>query len=121
MQTEVRYLPPHRREGSTLENVAWESPNVAKATVPQRIFTQINPLTQLGAYEGGFSFDGGLGNIMQPPVGMNGNRGQQVQQVPQQPFGQPALVPNLEAIKEAYMGQALGKLAARSSSNLIHK
>ena len=53
---------------------------------------------------------------MQPPVGMNVNRGQQV---PQQPFGQPALVPNLEAIKEAYMGQALGKLAARSSSNVI--
>ena len=38
---------------------------------------------------------------MQPPTGVNGNRGQQVQQVPQQPFRQPTLVPNLGAIIEA--------------------
>ena len=38
---------------------------------------------------------------MQIPTGVNGNRGQQVQQVPQQPFGQPAPIPYLRAIKEA--------------------
>ena len=38
---------------------------------------------------------------MQPPIGVNGNKGRQVQQVPQKPFGQPALVPNLAAVKEA--------------------
>ena len=32
---------------------------------------------------------------MQLPVGVNDNKGQQVQQVPQQPFGQLALVPYL--------------------------
>ena len=31
---------------------------------------------------------------------MNGNKGHQVQQVPQQPFRKPALVPNLGAIRE---------------------
>ena len=61
MQVEVRYLPLLRREGVTLENIAWERPNAAKATTPQRIFAQTNPLTQLGAYEEGFSFNGGLG------------------------------------------------------------
>ena len=60
MQTEVRNLPPHRREGGTLENIIEERPNAAKATTPQRIFAHTNPLTQLGAYEGGFSFNGGL-------------------------------------------------------------
>ena len=34
MQAEVRYLPPHRREGGTLTNVARERPNVAIATTP---------------------------------------------------------------------------------------
>ena len=38
---------------------------------------------------------------MQPLAGVNDNRGHQVQQVPQQPFEQPALVPYLEAIREA--------------------
>ena len=37
---------------------------------------------------------------MQLLIGMNGNRGQQVQQVLHQPFGQPALVPDLGAIKD---------------------
>ena len=82
MQVEVRYLSPHRREGGTLENVARERLNAARATVLQRIFTQTNRLTQPGAYEEGFSFNGGSGGIVQPPVGVNGNRGQQVQQVP---------------------------------------
>ena len=36
---------------------------------------------------------------MQPPVEVNGNRGQQVQQVPQKPFVQQAQIPNLGAIK----------------------
>ena len=61
MLVEVRYLPLHRREGGTLENVAGERPNAVRAIVPQRIFAQTNPLTQLGAYEEGFSFNGGLG------------------------------------------------------------
>ena len=47
-----------------------------------------------------FSFNGGPKAIMQPPVGVNGNRGQQVQQVPQHPFRQPTPIPNLSAIKE---------------------
>ena len=73
MQVEARYLPPHRREGGTLENIAKEKPNAARATAPQRIFAQTNPLTQLRAYEGGFSFNGGPGSIMQLPARVNGN------------------------------------------------
>ena len=38
MQVEARYLPPHRREGGTLKNVAGEIPNAAKAPAPQRMF-----------------------------------------------------------------------------------
>ena len=34
MYAEARYLPPHRREGGTLENVAGERPNVARAISP---------------------------------------------------------------------------------------
>ena len=61
MQAETRYLLPHKREGDTLENVVGERPNEAKAITPQMIFTQTNPITQPGAYEGGFSFNRGLG------------------------------------------------------------
>ena len=61
MQVEVRYLLPHKRDGGALENVVRERPNVARATTPQRIFAQTNSLTQPGAFEGGFSFNGGLG------------------------------------------------------------
>ena len=64
MQEDVRYLPPHMREGGTLENVVGERPNAAKTIAPQRIFTQTNPITQPGVYEGGFSFNGGPGGIM---------------------------------------------------------
>ena len=39
--------------------------------------------------------------IMQPPAGINGNWGQQVQQVPRLPFVQPTSVQDLGAIKEA--------------------
>ena len=41
---------------------------------------------------------------MQPLAGMNGNRGQQVQQVLQHPFGKPAPVQDLGAITEAHEG-----------------
>ena len=34
MQAEVRYLPPHRREGGNLENVAGERPNASRTTTP---------------------------------------------------------------------------------------
>ena len=34
MHAEVRYLPPYRREGGTLENIVGERPNVAKDTAP---------------------------------------------------------------------------------------
>ena len=61
-----------------------EKPNAAKATTPQRIFAQTNPIIQSEAYQGGFSFSGGPRGIMQPLVGVNRNRGQQVQQIPQQ-------------------------------------
>ena len=57
MQVEVRYLPPYRREGGTLENIVGERPNPATATTPQRIFAQTNPLIESGAYEGGFIFN----------------------------------------------------------------
>ena len=46
MQAKVRYLPPHIKEGGTLENVVGERPNAARATTPQRIFAQINLVTQ---------------------------------------------------------------------------
>ena len=58
MQAEVGYLSLHRREGVTLEKVAWEKPNAVRATTPQRIFAYTNPITQPVAYEGGFSFSG---------------------------------------------------------------
>ena len=32
MHAEVRYLPPHKREGGTLDNIARERPNVARTT-----------------------------------------------------------------------------------------
>ena len=54
------------------------------ASHPQRILAQTNPLTQRGAYEGGFSFNGGPGdimNIMQPLAEDNDNRGQQILQL----------------------------------------
>ena len=61
MRAEVRYLPPHRNDDCILENVAWEKHNAIRVTARQRIFAQTNPIAQLGAYEGGFSFSGGLG------------------------------------------------------------
>ena len=61
MQAEVRYLPPHRIEGGTLENVAGKRPNATRTTTPQRIFAHTNPITQPRVYEGGFSFNGGPG------------------------------------------------------------
>ena len=76
MQAKVRYLPPHMREGGTLENVAGERPNAARTTSPQRIFAKMNPITQPGVYEGYFSFNGGSGGrIMQPPAGVKCNWG----------------------------------------------
>ena len=73
MQAEVRYLPLHRREECIIENVTKEKPNAVRATTPQRIFAQTNLITQPEAYEGGFSFSGFLGGIMQPHAGVNGN------------------------------------------------
>ena len=95
MQVEVRYLLPHMREGGTLENIARERPNAAKVTTPQRIFAQTNPLTQPGAYEGGFLFNGGSGGDHVAAFRS------EWQQVPQQPFGQLTPIPDLGAIKEA--------------------
>ena len=91
MHTEVRYLSPHWRNGGTLENIVGERPNVAMAITPQRIFAQANPLTHLGAYEGGFSFNRGPGDIMQPPIRVNGNRGQQILQLVTHPPPPPVL------------------------------
>ena len=62
MQTEVRYLPPRRREGGTLENVVGEKPNATRTIAFERIFAQTTPFTQPGVYEKGFSFNGGLGH-----------------------------------------------------------
>ena len=73
MQAEVRYLPPHTREGDILENLVGERPNEVRTTAPQRIFAQTNLIIQLRVYEGGFFFNGGPRGIMQPPVGVNGN------------------------------------------------
>ena len=70
------------REGGTLDNIAGERPNATRTTAPQMILAHINPITQPGVYEGGFSFNGGPRGIMQPLVGVKGNWGQQVQQVP---------------------------------------
>ena len=53
MQAEVRYLPPHKREGGTLENVVGERPNAAKTIA-------------LGG--GGGGGGGGVGGSMQPPT-----------------------------------------------------
>ena len=72
MQVEIRYLPPHRREGDTMENVAGERPNATRTIALKRIFAQTNPITQPEVYEGGFSFKGGPGGIIQPPVGVHG-------------------------------------------------
>ena len=51
--------------------------------------------------KGGFLSIEARGASCKPPIGMNGNMGQQVQQVSQKPFGQPAPIPDLGAIKEA--------------------
>ena len=64
MQAEARSLPPHKREGGTLKNIAGERPNAARTTAPQRILAQTNPITQPRAYEVGFSFNGGPRGIM---------------------------------------------------------
>ena len=61
MQAKARYLPPHRIEGGSLENVVWGRPNAARAIAPQGIFAQTNPITQPGAYEGIFFHWGGGG------------------------------------------------------------
>ena len=66
MKAEVRYLPPHRKDGGTMENVVRERPNATRTTAPRRIFAQTNLITQPGVYEGGFSFNEGSGGIMQP-------------------------------------------------------
>ena len=124
MQAKVRYLPPHRREGVTLKNIAVERPNAARTMAPHSIFAQTNPIIQPGVYEEYFSFNGGSGGIMQPPTGVNGNWGQQIQQVlqvlqqvlqvpqqapqvlqriqqvPQQLFMQATTLPDLGVIKE---------------------
>ena len=52
------------REGGTLDNVVGERPNAARTIASQRIFAQTNPITQLGVYEGGFSFNGGPRGII---------------------------------------------------------
>ena len=57
MYEKIRYLPPHRRKGGTLENIAREKPNVVRIIAPRRIFAQTNSITQPGVYEGGFSFN----------------------------------------------------------------
>ena len=44
ISTEVRYLPPHRREEGTMGNIAGERPNVARTTVTQMIFAYTNPI-----------------------------------------------------------------------------
>ena len=44
-------LPPHMREGGTLENVVGERPNATRTIALKRIFAQTNPITQLGVYE----------------------------------------------------------------------
>ena len=59
MQAEIRYLPPHRREGGTLENVPRERPNAVRTTAPYRNFAQTNLITQPGVYEEGFTLNGG--------------------------------------------------------------
>ena len=71
------------QSGRTGNQGVIESLNAARAINPQWIFAQTNPLTQPRAYERGFSFNGGHEGIMQPSARVNGNRGQQVQQVPQ--------------------------------------
>ena len=58
MQAEFRYLPPHKRERGTLENITGERLNAARSIAPQRIFVQTNPNTQFGVYKRSFSFNG---------------------------------------------------------------
>ena len=56
------FLPTRERE--VLEKVVGERLKAARTTAPQRIFAQTNPITQSRVYEGGFSFNGGLGGII---------------------------------------------------------
>ena len=124
MQAEVRYLPPHRKDGGTLENIEGERPKAVRTTTPQRIFAQTNPITQPGVYEGDFSFNGGLGghhattcrrkwqlgttNITSSLGSSTSSSGstkvpqvpQHVQQIPQQHFVQPVAILDLREIRE---------------------
>ena len=47
MQAKVRYFPPHKREGGTLENVAREIPNAARTIDPRGFLLRLIQLHNL--------------------------------------------------------------------------
>ena len=54
MQVEARYLPPHRREGGTLENIAKEKPNELEPQPLKGFLLKLTPLHNLEHMKGAF-------------------------------------------------------------------
>ena len=54
MLTEGRYLPPHKREGGTLENVVEERPNAARARALKGFLLKLIQLYNLEHMKGAF-------------------------------------------------------------------
>ena len=63
----------------------------------QRVLVNTNPITHLGAYNEPLPLAGGTGGTIPLPLEVGINKGQQIPQ----PFMQPPLPPNLEAIRKA--------------------
>ena len=80
-----------------LMNVNGECSNLIKTVVPQRLFTNIDPITQPRAYNKSLHFAEGTWGTIQPPLGVGTNKGHQIPQ----PFMQPPPPLDLKAIREA--------------------
>ena len=75
IRVENCYLCPHKRKYGTSKNVNGEHSNLVRTVAPQRLFANSNPVTKLGAYNEPLPFAGGIRGTIQPPLGVNINRG----------------------------------------------
>ena len=66
---------PLGREDETSTNVNGENSNLVRTMAPQRLFVNINTITQPGAYNEPLPLAGGKGATIQPPLGVGTNRG----------------------------------------------
>ena len=77
--------------------VIGERPNAARIVAPHGFFAHTNSTTKLRIYNEPFHFDGGSRGTVHPLFGVGANRGPQIPQ----PFMQPPLPLDLEAIRDA--------------------